>query len=98
MNKNKVYDIIFWVSMLVIVVWIILKMIGVINSPVWMQMIPYMSIVFAAGAFYQSINAMKADIADLKVRMCIVEKDIIQMQSGIKHFDSDLHSLKLKLS
>ncbi|MBW2968657.1 hypothetical protein KY304_00190 [Candidatus Woesearchaeota archaeon] len=102
MNKDKIYDIIFWMSMLIMIVWIILKIAGIINSPVWIEMIPYMSIVFAAGAFYQSINNAKLDMADLKIRMGAVElkfhdleKEMVSVKTTFKHFNSDLNNLKI---
>lgn len=105
MTKDKIYAIIFWTSLLVILVWVILKMIGVINSPVWIQLIPYFSAVFAAGAFFQSINSIKLDVSDLKARMGSVElrthnmeKDIIEVKTNVNHFDSDLHDLKVRIA
>ncbi len=88
--------------MLVIAVWIILKMFGVINSPVWIEMIPYVGVVFAAGSFYQLVNSMKIDIFDLKSRtknvelkVHNIEKDIIEVKTDLKHFDSDLNNLRI---
>jgi hypothetical protein len=84
MNKIKIYDIIFWASMLVIAIWIVLKMFGVINSPVWIEMIPYLSIIFAAGSFYQSVNSMKLDILDLKSRTNGIEREMIEVKTRVE--------------
>lgn len=85
MNKIKIYDIVFWVSMLVIAIWIILKMFGVINSPVWIEMIPYLGIIFAAGSFYQSVNSMKSDVSDLKSRTNSIEREMIEVKTDLKY-------------
>lgn len=69
-------------------------MIGVIHSPVWLQMIPYAGIVFATGAFYQLVRTLKLDVFDFKSRMNSVERDITEIKTNLKHVDSDLHFLK----
>ncbi len=92
MNKIKIYDIIFWTSLLVIAIWIVLKMFGVINSPVWIEMVPYLGLIFAAGSFYQSVRSMKLDISDFKLRMSGVElkthnieKELVEVKIELKH-------------
>lgn len=98
MEKIKIYDVLFWTSILVIAIWVFLKMIGVIQSPVWVEMIPYAGAIFAVGAFYQLVKTMRIDITDLKVRTNSIEKDITELKTGIKHADSDLHFLKRKFA
>ncbi|MEM4263746.1 MAG: hypothetical protein QW666_02515 [Candidatus Woesearchaeota archaeon] len=101
MNETKIYDIIFWTSLGIVAIWVFLKMIGVIHSPVWIQMVPYAGAIFAAGVFYQFVKSMKRDVYDLKSRMNIIEsrtnsieRDVTEIRTDLKHIDSDLHFLK----
>lgn len=98
MNQTKIYDILFWTSLSVIAIWVFLKMIGVIHSPVWVQMIPYAGAIFAAGTFYQLMKILRIDVFDLKTRMNSIEREITEVKTNLKHTDSDLHYLKQKLA
>lgn len=55
MRKIEASDIIIWVSLITIIIWIIAKLTGLINTPEWLNLFPIISFVFFAGAFYQKI-------------------------------------------
>lgn len=71
-----VYDWIFWISVAVVVIWMILKAVGIIQSPVWQELLPYAG-AFAAvvayfqktGAYLQKIDYIGQDIHDSKLEM-----------------------------
>ena len=65
MGKPRIEDFVFWAAILVLVLWIIGKIVGVIHSPVLVEMVPYLSIAFGAGAFYQKISHMTAEVEKL---------------------------------
>ncbi len=48
MGRKRIsfWDVLIWVGIVLIIGWAILKSVGVIESPVWVEMIPY----FGAGA------------------------------------------------
>ncbi|MBU3907540.1 MAG: hypothetical protein KKA64_04805 [Nanoarchaeota archaeon] len=57
-SRDEVLNILFWVliwlGILILLVWIALKVSGIINSPVWFETLPYMGIVLTIlGAAYQ---------------------------------------------
>ena len=104
MDKTKIYDGLFWSALLVIAIWIFLKIIGVIHSPVWIEMIPYAGSIFAAGIFYQSVRSMRFDLSDLALKTRSIEertnsldKCMVEVKTDLKHVDSDLHYLKKKI-
>mgnify|MGYP001588452586 CR=1 FL=1 len=55
MRKVTIWDIIFWFAMIVLITYIIAKLIGIINTPEWVSLIPLISLVFIIGAFYQRV-------------------------------------------
>ncbi len=59
-------DWVFIISILILLLWIIGKSIGVIQSPIYIDMIPYLSIVFSAGALFQKIREMDKNIVEIK--------------------------------
>ena len=59
-------DIIFWIALLVLLVWIILKAFGFINTPAIVEIIPYVSGIFIAGAVWQQFRNMQDDLHQIK--------------------------------
>lgn len=58
MKKPDLLDAILYTSLAIILVWAIGKALGFIQSPVWVEVLPYLAIPFAAGAGYQKIKAL----------------------------------------
>ena len=65
-KRISLLDIIFWFALIVLIVWIILKALGYINSPAIVEAIPYISGVFIAGTIWQQFRNMQSDISDIK--------------------------------
>lgn len=80
MNKDKIYDLIFWTSMIVILVWIILKAVGIINTPVVIQLIPYAGGIFAFGVFFQVIKDLKDQMKEVKDDLKQINKRLIHVE------------------
>ena len=59
-------DVIFWLALLTLVVWIVLKVAGYINTPAIVEAIPYISGVFIAGTVWQQFRSMQGDISGIK--------------------------------
>lgn len=91
LDKEKIYDLIFWTSMGVILLWIILKSVGVINTPITIQLIPYAGGIFAFGVFFQMIKDLKEQIRDIK-------DDIKGVKEEVKEVKVDLNGVKMDIS
>ena len=91
MTKIKVEygwtDWVFIISILILLLWIIGKSIGVIQSPVYIDMIPYLSIVFSAGALFQKIREMDKNIREIKMDV---------KETGTNVHDTDVRVTKLE--
>lgn len=63
-------EVIFYASLIAFLGWIVLKIAGIIHSPVWVEMIPYLSISFALGSGFTKIKNMldriTTDLSELK--------------------------------
>ncbi len=55
MRKFDVWDVIIWISLLVLVGYIVAKLAGWINTPDWVNILPLITLVFFSGAFYQKV-------------------------------------------
>ena len=77
-------DWVFIISILILLLWIIGKSIGVIQSPVYIDMIPYLSIVFSAGALFQKIREM--------------DKNILEIKMDVQETGTNLHYMDVRVS
>lgn len=55
MGKYDIWDVIIWISLLILIAYIIAKLAGLINTPEWINLIPLITLIFFAGAFYQKV-------------------------------------------
>ncbi len=55
MRKIEISDIIIWISLLVLITYVLAKLVGLINTPEWINLIPIITLIFFAGAFYQKV-------------------------------------------
>ena len=94
--KRPIWDYLFYLSMLILTIWLILKVIGVIKTPVWLEYgIPIGSFIIGMVTFFQSINdkfnMLIFSVGDLRANDARVESKLI-------HMDRDLERLKDRLS
>jgi len=57
MRKTIFWDILFWMAMIILILYIIGKLTGIINTPEWVDLIPLITLVFIMGAFYQKVRS-----------------------------------------
>ena len=50
-----IWDVIIWISLIILILYIFAKLFGIINTPDWLNLIPMITLVFFAGAFYQKV-------------------------------------------
>ena len=74
--NTVVYDWIFWISIGVIVAWMILKVVGVFHSPVWQEMLPIAGGVAAViaysqktGRYLERIDHIDKNLTEFKLEM-----------------------------
>ncbi|MBU3923491.1 MAG: hypothetical protein KJ592_01090 [Nanoarchaeota archaeon] len=96
--KDYIYDILFWTSMSITILWIILKLTGVINTPEWVQLIPIITIVFTAGITFQkqlSFNNKMLNRTDyLKIKIEQTQSLIQENQSFIQENQTNITSIQ----
>ncbi len=81
--KDKILYISGWVALGIVTLWLILKAVGIIQTPVWIQMIPYAGAIFWAGVTYQQFNSIKEDVKSLKVQINHVEKRLTIVETKL---------------
>ena len=68
MNKRGLgfWDILAWIALIIVIIWVILKITGIINTPLWLEYIPIYSAVYIAGWQIHKLSVVSNDIKDLK--------------------------------
>ena len=66
MKKRNFWDILAWISLGLILVWVILKMLGVINTPLWLEYSPILAAVYIAGWQIHKLETVATDVHNLK--------------------------------
>ena len=98
--KFDIWDVIIWLSLIILSLYVIAKLTGLINTPDWVNLLPIITIIFFAGAFYQKVLAFmeKMDVRTnyLKNGLDKTNVNIKAISIQIKKHDSQLKNLKIK--
>lgn len=87
--------VLFHLSLLVVFIWVILKSVGIIQTPDWIKYgIPVGGVIFSFFAFYHSIIGVVFTIKD---ELSSVKIDVAKITVKLDHHDKDLEFIKTKL-
>ena len=92
--RRSIWDYLFYLCWSVLMLWFILKVFGVINTPIWLEYwVPLGSFVLGFLMFYQSfmdkILSLIASISKLAVNDA-------RMESRLDHIEKDVEILKTR--
>ena len=65
-KKINIWDVLAWVSLVVIIIWVVLKITGVINTPLWLEYVPVYCAVYIAGWQIHKLHSVAEDVKGLK--------------------------------
>ena len=63
---TNIWDILAWLALFSIVVWVTLKVIGIINTPPWLEYAPVYSAAYVAGWLMHQVKSTGDDVKELK--------------------------------
>lgn len=66
MGRISIWDIIAWLALAFIVVWLILKTLGIINTPLWLEYSPLYAAAYIAGWQISKLGRVAEDVGELK--------------------------------
>ncbi len=98
MDKSDIGIYVAWFGVAVIVVWAILKSIGVIQSPTYQEMAPYFGGAAAFGGLIATIRHLGKEIKEFKDEtknsFKEVRTEIKEVRDQVSHLDKDMEVLK----
>ena len=65
-KRVSFWDVLAWVVLAGILLWVILKMVGVINTPVLIEYAPYFGAIYLVGWQMHKLDSVASDVKELK--------------------------------
>jgi hypothetical protein len=65
-KKWNVWDVIAWIVLILIFIWLVLKTLGIINTPVWLEYSPLYGAIYLAGWAMHKLENVSREVNDLK--------------------------------
>lgn len=65
-KEVSIWDIIAWIVLAGILLWLILKVFGMINTPILIEYAPYFGAVYLAGWQIHKLAVVASDVRELK--------------------------------
>lgn len=90
MNKrgaSHIWDYIAWIVFVGIVIWVFLKLVGVIHTPVWLEYAPIGGVIYLAGWAMHKLERATDDIKDT------INK-LEQTTDNLKDIESDMNVVR----
>ncbi len=93
------WQLLFYLSLLVISIWVILKSFGIIKTPFWLEYrVPILGFVIGFLAFYQgitnNIKDMAVGLASLNVNVSHLDRDVEHINADLKFMRDDFRAVK----
>ena len=63
----SIWDILAWVALASIVIWVTLKILEVINTPLWLEYAPVYSAIYIAGWQISKLSTVAEEVKSLKL-------------------------------
>ena len=100
-RKLNIWDYLFYLSLIVLTIWLILKSIGVINTPFWLEYgVPIVTIVITSLTFYKnildSIGKLAINLATLNTKFSHLDSKVDNMNTKLNKVYIDVEFLKRK--
>ena len=65
-KRMNIWDIIAWIALASIILWVTLKILGVMNTPLWLEYAPIYSASYVAGWAMHKLSVMSEEVNSLK--------------------------------
>ncbi len=107
MNRDLFWRIVFYVSWGTVALWVLLKSVGVIKTPFWLEFgVPAAGVIIGIFSLFTNLTdkmtKLAVDFATLSTKFEHFDKDVNQRFSTvtrqIEHLDDDLEFLKKRVA
>ncbi len=87
MKKINIWDILAWIALAFILVWLLLKTLGIINTSLWLEYSPLYAGAYILGWQIHKLDSVSNDVKELKYfkNETIKEINSIKQNCAINH-------------
>ncbi len=96
-DYTNIYTMIFWLSLSSILIWVILKVLGIINTPIIIELFPVISAVFGAGAFFQMVFGIRGRLFKLESRTDKMAHGLTRLELDVTNIKSNMSEINTRL-
>ena len=90
-TKRPIWDYLFYLSLLVLTIWLILKVTGFIHTPLWLEYgVPIGSAIITMATFFQS---MESRMSKMEVMIMHHDRDLERLKDDMSIVRSKLHAV-----
>ena len=83
MKKDEsIWDLIAWIVLAGILVWLLLKTFGIINSPIWLEYAPLYGAVYIAGWQIHKLASVSEDVKELRKFKDLTIEEVHQIKNN----------------
>jgi len=83
MNKkahSNFWDILAWIALAGIIIWVLLKSFGIINTPIWIEYAPVWPAIYLAGWSIERLKRTNEDLTQIKKSIINIGKDMSKIK------------------
>lgn len=102
---NIDWNVVFWIGILMIFFWLIAKALGLIHTPLIVQIIPYVGGLVAlfglfrnAGKYIQKLDTVILDVNDIKLNMKDMKHDVHSLDKKFAVLEADFRGFDRRLA
>ena len=88
-KSGHIWDIIAWVILALIALWLILKVTGIINTPLWIQYSPLFGAIYLAGWSMHKLKTATDNIKDMKTELKDIDQDRNILKNNCPHLNKN---------
>ena len=99
MRKLNIYDYLFYLGLLIIAVWALLKITGIVQSPLWFEIgLPVGGFLITMLAFFQDLyKNINAIYNDLSKDINKIALNLSVLNTKFEHLEKDMEFIKKKI-
>ncbi|MFH1803111.1 MAG: hypothetical protein ABH864_06730 [archaeon] len=90
-RKLSFWDYLIWIGIILILGWALLKALGIINTPVWIEMIPYIGVgitllggAYKLGRILENVERMDTSVKELNTTTKDIDKRLIALGENVE--------------
>lgn len=87
-KRGDILDYLVWICIAWIVIWLVLKVLGIISTPLILEYSPAFAAVYIAGRAVQKLNSMEDIIRKIGADFRIVQQDFRKLETEHTLFTS----------